>query len=196
MDLLEAIRLNSLYTGSELYRLKQPGRKDRVWAGETMKYYNIKSIRCYPYLGVRMLYLISHVESETTKGKIYMQRIQFYDMIFESEFTRYTPIKIRDTKRGTYVWMSFIPTDCEVGIYCDCADFRFRWERPLSGVGALIGRVRPYERKDPTRKSINVKRIKAACKHLFAIFELLIGLGVISDKIYLEREVDISYIFE
>lgn len=191
----EAIRLDALYRGSKLYQERQPGRVDRVWHGDILKYYNIKRIRSYPYFGARMWYIISNVESETVKGKTYMQRIQFYDVEFSKEFTRYTPIKIIDSKTGDFVWMSFIPYDCEVGVYCDCADFRFRWEVPLSGRRALLGRVRPYERKDSERKSINVRRIASVCKHIFAIFELFAGLGIISDQWYRDKELNVTRIF-
>lgn len=188
----ERMSLEQLYKGAYAYMRVQPAKQDRVEAGAgMMKYGYIKSLQFIPFFGTGVLDVVARVESEETEGKVYSVHLQFFGMDFNEEFDEYTPVKLRDSKTKKVFYSSFISSDTEVAVYCGCEDFRHTFSYWLKQSGSLTGRVKPYRRKTTWWKPRNIGKIKSMCKHIFAVLEELLDAGLISDKGYLKRELDL-----
>lgn len=106
----------------------------------------------------------------------YATYVQFFDMNFKDEPTQ------RDTERTVidgiikhYAKPSvrFNP----VKLYCQCADFRFRFEKELYDNAGLIGNWRKYIRQTPLppigHPYVNPKHFTGYCKHIWSLLVAL-----------------------
>jgi hypothetical protein len=185
-ELVEAITIDALYRGPYLYMKKQPGKVDRVWKSENMKR-NVTELLFTPFFGTRVLLIEAKVWSENDP-KVYPVSIMVHDMDFSREFDEWTPVKAVDKKTHEEFYMRFIEVDDEVRVKCGCMDFQCRFARILKGMNALIGSVHCPPRRT-TRKSINWARVPSACKHILAVFEILVLAGVLRTRVQPSKKV-------
>ncbi len=190
MKISEAIELEKVYVNARKYIDIQPGVVDRVEKGDKMKP-DVLSIKTYVYYGTGMLDLVAEVHSEELPT-VYTSRIQFYDLLLSDSFSKATPIKVKDSKNKNIYWMERLTPESEIAVRCSCPDFRFRFMWYLKDIHALIGKPLPYVRKTNYRKSVNVGKVKAVCKHLFAVFESLVAINVIGMENTYGSEIDFS----
>jgi hypothetical protein len=185
-ELVEAIAIDALYRGAYEYMKKQPGKVDRVWKSEIMKR-KVTELTFLPFFGTRVLLIQAKVRSEEDP-KVYPVTIAVHDMDFSKEFTEWTPVRALDKKTHEEFYMRFIELDDEVRVKCGCMDFQCRFARVLKGMRALIGGIHCPPRRT-LRKSINWARVASACKHILAVFEVLVDAGVIKTRVQPSRRV-------
>ncbi len=189
MKISEAIELEKVYINARKYIQIQPGVVDRVEKGDVMKP-DVLSVKTYIFYGAGTFDLIAEVHSEK-EPKVYTSRIQFYDVLFGDDFTKATPVKVKDSKNKNIFWMQRFTPNTEIAVRCSCPDFRFRFMWYLKDIHALLGKPIPYVRKTH-RKGQNVGKVKAVCKHLFAIFESLVAVNVIGMEETYSSEIDFT----
>lgn len=186
----EAVPLEVVYRESERYRRQQPGQQDRIEAGERMVE-NVLSVRFVPFFGTKVLDIYAEVMSEE-RNKAYTVSMKCLDVDLSEEFSPETPFKLLDTKSKEVFYSSALTPDTEVVLRCGCDDFYFRFAYFLRQRKALLGRLKPYVRKTVHRKSQNVPRAVTACKHVFALLELLTEVGLVRmSRVRMMREVDL-----
>jgi hypothetical protein len=168
---------------------KQPGEVDRVEKAEILRS-SVTDLRFLPFWGTRELRIDAEVRSETDP-KAYPVVIVVQDMDFSEEFDEWTPIKVLDWKAHEEFYMRLIEYDDMVKVNCGCWDFRCRFAPVLRGMRAVQGRVTCPPRRT-ARKSINVARVAAACKHILCVFETLADGGILRTRVQpLAREIDL-----
>jgi hypothetical protein len=185
-EMVEAITIDALYRGAYEYMRKQPGKVDRVWKSEIMRR-KVTELMFMPFWGTRVLLIEAKVWSEVDP-KVYPVTIEVHDMDFSKEFSEWTPVKAIDKKTHVEFYMRFIELDDEVRVKCGCKDFQCRFARVLKGKRALIGGIHCPPRRT-MRKSINWARVASACKHILAVFEILMDAGVIRTRVQPSRKV-------
>jgi hypothetical protein len=189
-ELYEAISIDALYRGAYEYMEKQPGKVDRVETGDILKG-NVTDLRFLPFWGTGELRIDAKVRSQV-RPVAYSVVIVVEDMDFSEEFDEWTPIKVLDGKTHEEFYMRFIEFDDEVKVNCGCWDFRCRFAPILKGMRALQGRVTCPPRRT-ARKSINVARVPAACKHILCVFQVLMDGGIIRTRAQpLSKEIDLT----
>lgn len=62
---------------------------------------------------------------------------------------------------------------------CSCMDDRFMWQYSNKAKGALLGRIKPYQRITDTRPPKNPDNIPGMCKHSLALVKNLFSMGVL-----------------
>jgi hypothetical protein len=191
-QLNEGIAINALYRGAELYRRTQRGSQDRVEAGEYLIHSGrVMNIRFHALWKLNELVIESNVRSESDP-KEYLVTIVVEDMDFSEEFDPWTPVKVLDWKTHEEFYMRLIDGNDEVRLKCPCQDFQCRFAEVLKSMKALEGEVMCH-RKGTGRKSQNVGMVPSACKHIFAVLELLarnkIFVSLVSSR---AREIDIT----
>jgi len=190
-QLNEGISIEALYRGAELYKRVQRGSQDRVDAGEYLMYGKVMNIRFHALWKLNELVIESKVRSESD-SKEYLVTIVVEDMDFSEEFDQWTPVKVLDWKTHEEFYMRLIGSNDEVRLKCTCQDFQCRFAEVLKSMNALEGEVL-CRRKGTGRKSQNVGRVPSACKHIFAVLELLarnkIIVSLVSSRV---REIDIT----
>jgi hypothetical protein len=190
-QLNEGISINALYRGAELYRRTQRGSQDRVEAGEYLMYGKVMNIRFHALWKLNELVIESRVRSESDP-KEYLVTVVVEDMDFSEEFDPWTPVKVLDWKTHEEFYMRLIDPSDEVRLRCTCQDFQCRFAKVLKSMKALEGEVMCH-RKGTGRKSQNVGGVPSACKHIFAVLELLarnkILVSLVSSR---AREIDIT----
>jgi len=88
--------------------------------------------------------------------------------------------------------MRFIEHDDLVRVNCGCWDFRCRFAPVLKGMKAVQGRVTCPPRTTD-RKSINVARVPGACKHVLAVFQILMDAGIVRTRAQpIYKEIDLT----
>jgi len=185
-ELNEAITIDALYRGAYQYMKSQHGREDRIWKAEVLRA-NVRGLTFEPNWKKGMLLIKAEVRSET-EPKAYGVEIEVYDMEFSDKFDEWMPVKAIDKRTYEEFYMRFIEVYDEVKVKCGCQDFQCRFARVLKSMDALIGDVRCPPRKTD-RKSINVARVPGACKHILAVFEVLMEAGVIRTRVQPSRKV-------
>jgi len=189
-ELCEAISIDALYRGAYEYMKRQPGQVDRVEKAEILRS-NITDLRFLPFWGTRELRIDAKVRSETDPVA-YSIVIVVQDMDFSEEFDEWTPIKVLDGKTHEEFYMRFIEHDDLVRVNCGCWDFRCRFAPVLKGMKAVQGRVTCPPRTTD-RKSINVARVPGACKHVLAVFQILMDAGIVRTRAQpIYKEIDLT----
>ena len=185
-ELNEAITIDALYRGTYQYMKSQPGQEDRIWKAEVLRA-NVRGLTFEPDWRKGILLIKAEVRSES-EPKAYGVEIEVFDMEFSDKFDEWMPVKAIDKRTHEEFYMRFIEVLDEVKVKCGCWDFQCRFARVLKSMDALIGDVRCPQRKTD-RKSINVARVPGACKHILAVFELLMDAGVIRTRVQPSRKV-------
>ena len=187
----EAITIDALYRGTYEYMKRQPGRWDRVWKAEILRRH-VRDLTFKPNWESGVLLIEAEVKSEKD-DKYYKVEIEVFDMEFSDKFDEWTPVKAFDKRRYEEFYMRFIEVFDEVKVRCGCKDFQCRFARVLKRMDALIGDVDcpppKTDRRLVRRKPMNVARVPGACKHILAVFEILMDAGVIRTSVQPSKRV-------
>jgi len=188
-QLNEGISIDALYRGADLYRRTQRGSQDRVEAGEYLMHGKVMNLRFHALWKLNELVIESKVRSESDH-KEYLVTIVVEDMDFSEEFDPWTPVKVLDWKTHEEFYMRLVDPSDEVRLKCTCQDFQCRFAKVLKSMKALEGEVTCHL-KGTGRKSQNVGGVPSACKHIFAVLEILVRNKILVSMVSSRaREID------
>lgn len=134
----------------------------------------IQKLETLPAPGINSLIYKAQIKSQST-SEIYMTSVQFFGMEFSPE-KKPNWIPVEFNGKPLYYAKPSVSKN-EVKLYCQCQDYRFRFEKPNFDRKGQIGNYRRYTRKTPPPPAgypyANPQNVPGYCKHVHSLLMAL-----------------------